>query len=110
MQTTIKVTAEELYHGDMSADADLSVTFDMQPPERATRDYPGHPATVEVVAWSVDNYSLYDADGNPIVEGPQATTPKWLLCELDSWVENNDQYLVEEACEEEAAKAEDWRY
>jgi hypothetical protein len=105
-QITIKVTAEEL----RNADADLSITFDMQPPERATHSYPGCPATIEQVDWSVDHYTLYDDDGNAIVEGPQATTPKWLLKEINNWIEKNDSLLIEYACEEAAAQAEDWRY
>lgn len=113
MQATITVTAEELFcedDGHLSADADLSVTLDMQPAELPTRTYPGCPATVEVTGWSVDHYTIYDTDGHAVTEGPQNRTPKWLLGEIDRWVSENDEQLIEQACEEESAKAENWRY
>ena len=111
-QTTIQTTVEELFdpNSDIGADADISVTFDMQPPERATRDYPGCPATVEQVGWAIDSYCLYDDMGNEPAEGNMSKTPEWLKGEIEKWVESNDELLIELACEAEAAKAEDWRY
>jgi len=110
MQHTIFATAEELFHGDISAEADLAVTFDMQPAEPQTRNYPGCPSTVEQVGWSVERYCLYDDNGDPIEEGPQATTPKWLLREIDGWISDNEELLIDQACEEGAEREEDWRY
>ena len=109
--TTIKATAEELYAdvfgvGDLSACAELEVTFDMQPPERATRDYPGCPATVELTGWGVTNIDIYDEDGK------QVYPPSWgeFIPAIQLWVDKNETYLGELACEAEAAKAEEWRY
>jgi hypothetical protein len=127
-QCTIQATAEELFMGDYSADAEISVTFDMCPPERATRDYPGHPGTVEVVEWEIDEYSVYNPEGDLVVHSTPRVfrvgavetkqtrtsfklgTPQWVRDEVAKWVDKNDEYLTELACEAEAAKAEDWRY
>ena len=112
-QTTVQITIEELYHpnGEVSADADVSVTFDMVPEEKQTRDYPGYPATAELVAWIVDSYSLYNDDtGEMIEEGLMATTPRWLRKAIDSHITEFEDDLIEMACEKEAEKAEDWRY
>jgi hypothetical protein len=104
MQLETRATVEELFkpNSDIGADADIVVTFDASPEEPQTRDYPGCPAVVELVGWAIEHYTLYDADGNPTEEGPQARTPAWLLKEVDGWVESNDQLLIDQACEEDA--------
>jgi len=105
-QCTITATAEELYFGNLSACAELEVTFDLQPEERQTRDYPGCPATVELVEWKVTDIDIYDEDGTQIYP------PSWgeFVPAIQAWVDKNDEYLVELACDAEAAKAEEWRY
>jgi hypothetical protein len=112
-QVTIQATAEELFTdcGQFSADADISVTFDLCPPERATRDYPGHPGVVELTGWAIDSYTIYNQDtGHPIVEGPQATTPQWVKDEVAKWVDKNEQSLIDDACEAEAEASDPYNY
>ena len=129
---TIKATAEELFyspHDGYSADAELSVTFDLTPPERATRDYPGHPGVVELIEWELEEWNIYTPDGELVVtstvreftvhpkEGEPITTkqdktnfrlgtPRWVRDRVAEWVESNDQYLIEQACEAEAEACE----
>jgi hypothetical protein len=99
MQISTSVTIEELMCGDKAAEADVTITFDVMPEEKPTRDYPGYPATVELTGWSITHYTLYGNDGTPIMEGPQATTPKWVKAEVDKYVTENEDYLSELACE-----------
>jgi len=106
-QCTITATAEELHVGNLSACAELEVAFDMQPAEKQTRDYPGCPATVELTGWILTNIDIYE-DGKIAQVYPPSWGEFWPA--IQAWVDKNEQYLSELACEAEAAKAEEWRY
>lgn len=102
MQITVRMTAEELFNEKetVSADADIAITFDMQPEERRTMDYPGHPATAELVSWELEHYTLYNQEtGNAIDPSCWDKTPQWLLSEIEEWVNDNEHFLTEEAFE-----------
>lgn len=108
MRRTTRITIEELYHENISAEAEVSVTFDLQPEEKPTRNYPGHPATVERIDWKIDSYTLFGA-----VAEVDGHAPTWLQSSVSQRLDDLEQELMEQVCEEasdaeQAAHEEYW--
>lgn len=101
MKVEVGVTAEELlfeYNGrKLSADAELQVSFDVSASEPRTWDYPGCPAMAEYVDYEVESMNIYDEDGNSI--DLDAAEPL-VICEIETWLTKNEEYLSEQALEE----------
>lgn len=115
---TIQATAEELFCDDLSACAELSVEFEMTPPEKATRDYPGDPGMVELLEWEVDEITVHYDDYFSVLfhnrnkYGKDIRPSAWsrFIPVISKWVDENEDRLIESAIEKEAEMEEDWRY
>ena len=110
---TVQHTVEEImfeYAGRrLSADCEFGVEYDIHSAEKPTYDYPGCPACAEQLGAQILQITIYDEKGNvmPVTNSEMFNwIHKHVTNEVEKWIVNNDEQLVEWAFDEASQKDE----